>query len=191
MGRKQGGDSSERSRPRSRPGRRRQPPWGNLLGGKPIERQVWNFNQKIDRSSDDIALEQYLKMLRVKNYYGITGGDHPYPIVGLVAPEWLPWYNLSLRLASELDDSLTIIDAPRSAKTAPRWRGLDGRVLVTLVDTLKETRPKRSIRWCLREIQKHNSDLARHSLKQLSSRYNEAKHHVDGTKQVRKTKRAS
>jgi hypothetical protein len=124
MGQKQSVDSGDQSRPRSQPRRRRRPPWGNLLGGKPIERHVWTFNKKIDRPKQDLAKEQHLRMLELVAYYGISG-DHQYPAaIGVAPAPGLAWYHLSLRLASELDPSLTIVDAPVPSRTATRWRGL-------------------------------------------------------------------
>jgi hypothetical protein len=147
---------------------------------------LWTFNKKIDRNEQDLAEEQYLRMLELLRYYGISG-NHEYPTaVGVAPAPGLAWYHLSVALASELDPSLTIVDAPTRPRTARRWRGLDGEVLVTLVETIKENRPGRSIRWCLREIQKYNGGLARYPLDQLYARYQEAKHRFRSTKLGRK-----
>ena len=112
-------------------------------------------------------------------------------LAGWHPADWVPWYQLSLRLASELDRSLTIIDAPPPSKTAPRWRGADGQLLLTLVETFKEMRPNRSIRWCLKEIQKYNANLQQYSLDELNTRYHEAKRHFGGTKKTSKQKPSS
>jgi hypothetical protein len=184
------GDQIARSGSLSRRGRR--PPWGDSLGGKPIGRQVWIFDEKIDHDEQDLAKEQHLRMLRLLDYYGIVGGDQQYPLaLGLVPPPELSWYQLSLRLASELDASLTTVDVPQPPKTARRWRGIDGKVLLTLIEALQENRPSRSVRWCLREVQKNNRRLARYSLNELNVRYHEAKSRFRGTKKARKQKPAS
>ena len=81
-------------------------------------------------------------MLRLKKYYGIAGGKNLYPIEGVGPTDWLPWYELALRIASDLDESLNFVDAPPPAKTAARWRGPDGLFLVRLVDSIQENRPK-------------------------------------------------
>ena len=136
--------------------RRVRPPWGDLLGGKPIERHVWTFDKKIDRHKHSLDNVQYLQMLRLMTFYGI-GGDHQYPAATGVAPApGLPWYQLSLTLACELDPSLRIVDFPAPSKTTARWRGHDGQVLLILVDAIKEVRPKSGLRWCLKEVQKYN-----------------------------------
>jgi hypothetical protein len=168
----------------------RKPPWGNLLG-KPIERQFWSFDRKIARKEDDLARAQFQKMVALK-HYGIYGGDHPAPVLGVAPADWVPWYQLSLRLASDLDPSLTIIDAPPPSKTTPQWRGgADGQVLLTLVETFKEMRPNRSIRWCLKAIQKYNANLQQYSLDELNRRYHEAKRHFGSAKRTRKASTAS
>jgi hypothetical protein len=188
---KQKGDRDDQSTPRSRPMRRRQPPWGNLLGGKPIERHLWTFDKKIDRHEQDLTKEQYRRMLSLVAYYGI-GGDHEYPAaVGVAPAPGLSWYQLSLRLASELDPSLSVVDTPPPSKTAARWRGLDGQLLLILVEAIKENRPGRGLRWCLKEVQKYNTGLTRYSLDELNTRYHEAKRFFGGTKQVRKQGHAS
>ena len=79
-----------------------------------------------------------MKMLRLKGYYGIFGGDFDYPIKDLGPSDWVPWYKLALAIASELDESLKIVDAKPRSKTAPRWRGGEGRVLLSLVKALSD-----------------------------------------------------
>ncbi|MGB8827604.1 MAG: hypothetical protein WCD25_30165, partial [Pseudolabrys sp.] len=171
--------------------RRVRPPWGDLLGGKPIERHVWTFDKTIDRHKHSLDNVQYLQMLRLMTFYGI-GGDHQYPAATGVAPApGLPWYQLSLTLACELDPSLRIVDSPAPSKTTARWRGHDGQVLLILVDAIKEVRPKSGLRWCLKEVQKYNSGLARYSLDQLKARYYEAKRHFRGTKKAHKQRASS
>lgn len=178
------------AKPSLQPKRRRRPPWGDLLGGKPIERQIWIFNKKIDRDEEELAEQQFQSMLLLKAHYGIVGGDYPYPPVGVATAEWLPWYQLSLRLASELDRSLEIVDAAPPSKTAARWRGVDGKVLLRLVDIQKKIHPNHSIRRCLKEIQKRNSGLSQYSLRELNARYHDAKRHI-GTKKTPKQKLSS
>jgi len=45
------------------------PPWGNILGGEPIERQGWHFDSKVDLGEDYVQQEQYARMLRLKKHY--------------------------------------------------------------------------------------------------------------------------
>jgi hypothetical protein len=152
---------------------------------------VWTFDKKIDRHKHSLDNVQYLQMLRLMTFYGI-GGDHQYPAATGVAPApGLPWYQLSLTLACELDPSLRIVDSPAPSKTTARWRGHDGQVLLILVDAIKEVRPKSGLRWCLKEVQKYNSGLARYSLDQLKARYYEAKRHFRGTKKAHKQRASS
>ena len=56
--------------------RRPRPPWDGILGGKPIERYAWNFNEKIDLGEQWVRQLQYYKMLQLKEHYGIYGGDN-------------------------------------------------------------------------------------------------------------------
>ena len=93
----------------------------------------------------------------------------------------------------ELDESLKVVDTePRPrGKTARRWRGTDGSMLLRLVDAVRETRPKRSIPWCLQEMQKRSPGLAKIPLPQLVVRYHEAKKYFRATKQARKQKHPS
>jgi hypothetical protein len=156
--------------------RRRAPPWGDLLDGKPIERQKYSLSgKKIDRSAHAREM-QYSKMLRLAKYYGVPGW-WPLETGGLGDPVLQPWYQLALAIASELDESLRIVDARIPGKTAPRWRGPWGDVLVDVVDAqLRKIKPPRSIRWHLHRLQKKNPDsLGRMPLKQLVVRYYEAK----------------
>jgi len=69
--------------------RRRQPPWGDILGGKPIERQTWMFGEKVEWEEQFLRNEQYSRMLRLKNHYDIVGGDNPYPTMGVAPADWL------------------------------------------------------------------------------------------------------
>jgi hypothetical protein len=158
--------------------RRSRPPWGKLLGGKPIERQV-------DLGESSLREEQHFRMRRLLHHYGIVGHVPRYPIAGFADTGWLVWYNLALAIASDLDDSLRIIDAKPRGKTAPFWRGPEGRVLLDLVDALLRKRgPRRSIRWCLRQLQtKDRSTLGQMTLDQLVVRYHEAKRYHRSTKQ--------
>jgi hypothetical protein len=159
------------------------PPWGKLLGGKPIERYTYLFDEKIALGEGFMRQEQHRKMQRLLRHYGIVGRVPRYPIAGFEDASWLVWYNLALAIASELDDSLHIIDAKPRAKTAPRWRGLEGRLLLRLVDVLRKRRPRRSVRWCLHRLQTaHPSSWGRMTLAQLVVRYYEAKRYHRTTK---------
>ena len=100
------GGVGARAKGKARRKRRPRPPWGSLLGGKPIERQAWVFNQKLDLGDDLVLQLQHMSMLKLKHYYGIFGGDFDYPIKGVGPSDWVPWYRLALAIALELDDSL-------------------------------------------------------------------------------------
>jgi hypothetical protein len=173
--------------------RKRRPaaPWGKLLGGKPIERQGYVNNKMIDLG-EYAQVMQFVKMRTLMGHYNIEGGHETFPIRGLASPNWLPWYQLALAIASELDDSLKVVDAKRPGKTASRWRGVDGALLLDLVDIWKMRRPKRSVRWCLDQVQKeHPEAYGQMSLKQLQVRYIEANRHHRVTKAARYKKGAS
>jgi hypothetical protein len=161
--------------------RRPRPPWGGILGGKPIERYAWGFNKKIDLG-EQARQFQYYKMLQLKRHYKIYGGDYDYPIKGVGPADWLPWYELALAIASELDISLRIIDAARHGKTARRWRGLDGLILLNLVEAHRNAFPNQSTQWHLERLRKRNPDLQQLPLKQLTARYYEAKRYRRDTK---------
>lgn len=174
--------------------RHRRPPWGNILGGVPIESRAWLFNEIIELGNEIIRKEQFERMLRLKRYYNIEGGEHDLSVgVAPSSVDWRPWYELALAIASELDESLKIVDTePRPlGKTARRWRGTDGSMLLRLVAAVRETRPKRSIPWCLHEMQKRSPGLAKIPLPQLIVRYYEAKKHFGATKQARKQRHPS
>jgi hypothetical protein len=116
-----------------------------------------------------------------------------YPVAGLVDIDWLCWYQLALAIASELDDSLKIVDGLPPGKTAARWRGPEGAALIRLVDFLRSRRPKpkRSILWCLRELKKRLPNSYRLPLDQLEARYYEARRHQRATKRARSSEGAS
>jgi hypothetical protein len=162
--------------------RRRAPPWGDLLDGKPIERDRYYVRlpgKKTDLIADARQM-QYIKMLRLAKYYGVPGGPPLHLIGGIGDPVLQPWYQLALKLALELDESLRIVDAP---KTAPRWRGFGGVVLLDIVDGLQKAKPGQPIRWYLHRLQTKNPDsYGRMSLDQLDVRYHEAKRRHRTTK---------
>jgi hypothetical protein len=181
-----GSPRGERNAPR-----KRRPPWGNLLDGKPIQRQTWVFDEKLDLGDDFVLQLQHLKMLRLKNHYGIFGGDFDYPIKGVAPSDWVPWYKLALAIASQLDDSLKIVDAKPRAQTAARWRGVDGRALLSMVEACRDAYPHRSEQWCLDRLYKAIPALRKTPWKQLLVRYHEAKKHFGATKRRRNSKAAS
>ena len=185
--RRKASDASARAKGKSEQSRRSRPPWGNLLGGKPIERQLWFFDKKIERAEIRLRNQQLLKMQRLKRYYGIVGGDYELPIQGVGPADWLPWYELALCIASDLDKSLQIIDTPKPGRTTPRWRGLEGEVLVDLVERERETHPRRSIQWCLGRVQKRIPGLARMPFRQLIARYHEAKRRYEAAARMKAT----
>ena len=176
--------------PKKRAARRPGPPWGRLFGG-PLERHVFIRGEKIDLG-DELREFQYSRMHALLDHYGIVGHVPPYPN-GLADRSWWCWYELALAIASELDDSLKIVDGLPPGKTAARWRGLEGAELIRLVDTLKKVRPNRSIRWCIREVQQKilANSYGRMPLDQLVVRYYEAKRHHLTTKRARSSEGAS
>ena len=162
--------------------RRRRRPWGNLLGGKPIERSAYFGAEKVDLE-DTARLIQYEMMVSLVRHYGIRGPVPTYPFAGVGdVGGWL-WYQLALAIASELDDSLKIIDAKRPGKTAPRWRGVEGRVLVRQIEALRKIRPHRSFGWCLYQLRaKFPTYYGAIPSHQLKARYYEARKRQRGTK---------
>lgn len=161
------------------------PPWGNLLGGKPIERQFWVFGKKIARPEQRLRARQYAKMQELKRHYGIVGGDYGFPIEGVAPAEWLPWYELALAIARDLDRSLQIVDAPKPGKTAARWRGgREGAVLLEMVEfELERTaHQNRSLRWILDRLRRRFPEIGKIPLNELVARYYDAKSHRDNTK---------
>jgi hypothetical protein len=171
---------------------RSRPPWGDILRKDAIERNVWGFKTKLARNELQLKEMQYSKMLRLKRHYGIFGGEYDYPIKGVANADWLPWYDLALAIASELDESLRIVDnAAPLGKTAPRWRGFDGLVLLNLVDAHRTAFPRRPLRWSLEQVRKRTPELRQLPLEQLEVRYYEAKRHHRVTKQPHKNKPAS
>jgi hypothetical protein len=172
--------------------RRRPPPWGKLPIGRPIERHVFMGDEKLDLDEESLRERQYFKMHALLQHYGIGGPVPPYP-KGLADRSWWCWYQLALAIASELDDSLKIVDGRPPGKTAPRWRGAEGANLIRLVDTLKRVKPNRSIRWCLRVVQKKvmPNSYGRMTLDELEARYYEAIRHHCTTKRARINERAS
>jgi hypothetical protein len=179
---KRGGGSTrgERNAPR-----KRRPPWGGLLGGKPIKRQVWNFDERIDLGEEHVRRMQFFRMRLLKEHYNIIGGDDEYPIKGVVAADWLPWYQLALAIASEFDESLKIIDAPRPRKTARRWRGLEGYVLLQFVNDYRRASPGKSVQWYLAQLRRRSpKGYGSIPLRTLVVKYQEAKRYWDATKRT-------
>jgi hypothetical protein len=162
--------------------RRPRPPWGKLLGGKPIERRVLIRDDKLDLDEESRE-RQYLKMQGLFHHYGIVGYVPLYP-KGLADRSWWPWYELALAIASELDDSVKIVDGPRPGKTAARWRGHEGAQLIKLVEMMRKARPSWSVRRCLREVQQKidPDSYGRMQLDQLVTRYHDAMTHHRTTK---------
>ena len=186
---RKGATGDRTARPRSSGKRRQRPPWGDLLGGKPIERQIWMFGDRIEWGEKSLGEEQFSRMLRLKEHYGMVGGHNPPPTTGVAPPDWLPWYELALRIASDLDDSLKIVDVSPPVRTAARWRGPEGALLVRLVNAIRENRskPKKpSVRWCLLVLRKKSPGLTEMSPSELEARYYDAKKRFGTTKQARK-----
>ena len=170
---------NQRRRPHSRP------PWGNLLGGKAIERQFWVFGKKLEHPEQRLREQQYVKMRQLMSHYGIVGAPYTLPIGGVAPAEWWPWYELALAIARDLDHSLQIVDAPKPGKTAARWRGgRDGELLLGMVEfELERTaHQQRSLRWVLERLRKRFPEIGKIPLEVLVARYYDAKNHRDNTK---------
>jgi hypothetical protein len=164
--------------------RRRCAPWGKLLGGKPTERHTFMGDERIDLDEEYLRERQYFAMQFLLQHYGIVGNVPLYP-KGLADRSWWGWYELALAMASELDDSLKIVDSRPPGKTAPRWRGAEGASLIRSVDTLKKVKPNRSIRLCLRLVRQKvaPNSYGQMTLEELEARYYEARRHRRTTKQ--------
>jgi hypothetical protein len=149
-------------------------------------------DEKIELEDGDLRELQYFSMQFLLQHYGIVGHVPPYP-KGLSDRSWWPWYELALAMASELDDSLKIVDGRPPGKTAPRWRGAEGASLIRQVDTLKRAKPDRSIRWYLRVVQEKvmPNSYGRMTLDELEARYYEAKRHHRTTKRARNSEGTS
>jgi len=154
---------------------RKRAPWGDLLG-KPIERLFPRNDHLGEVSERDAMAQQFKKMCRLKDRYGIEGDRG-----------WEPWYQLALALATEIDDAVTIIDPlPRpSGKTAPRWRGAEGLQLLAEVQALSEEYEGKVKQYAIfAELQELCPQrYGKMSLDQLKTNYHEAKrHHANSTK---------
>jgi hypothetical protein len=172
--------------------RRRKPPWGRLLGGKPIEGNAYLGPVKVELGKS-AGQQQYNRMLLLLRHYNIIIGYVPsYPIAGVGDSGWWCWYQLALAIAAGLDDSLKIVEVKRPGKTAARWSGTEGQLLLKLVKDLRESRPKRSIDWCLGRLQKvHPKYYGQMPFKQLKARYYNAWEYHHGTKRAPKRLGAS
>lgn len=127
---------------------------------------------------------QFQQMLQLKEFYKIQGPVESYLIRG-VGPARSFWYKLALAIASDLEVSFKIV-APRSGrKTAPRWRGEEGKKLVELVDRMQAFNPKRkrTDRWCLQKIQISSPEgYGGMKLDDFATRFAEARKHHNITK---------
>jgi hypothetical protein len=172
--------------------RRRRAPWGKLFGGKPIERHIFIRDETIDLDDEFLREAQYWRMQGLLHHYGIVGHVPLYP-KGLADRSWWCWYGLALAIASELDDTLKIVDGRPPGKTAARWRGAEGAELIRLVDIFRKVKPNRPLRWYLQQLQRKMfpNSYGRMSLKELDVRYHEAKRHHRTTKRARNSERAS
>jgi hypothetical protein len=88
---------------------------------------------------------------------------------------------LALAIASDFD--LKIINAAPRGRTAPRWRGLEGSILLEFVDEYRRAYPHRSVQWCLERLQRDfPKGYGQMPRRQLGVRYHEAKRYRDATK---------
>jgi hypothetical protein len=143
---------------------RRRTPWPRL--GKPIER-LFTYGQDDQWSDKHARDKQYLRMLKLKEHYGIEG------VSGA-----RPWYELALAIASEFDEGLRVVDG--KAPKYPRWKGVDGKILIQMVKMVRRHHRDRenvTERFCLNELVKHTEWYSRFTLAALEVRYAEAKKH--------------
>jgi hypothetical protein len=84
-----------------------------------------------------------------------------------------------LTIASGFDEGLRIVEMKQpSGKTAPKWRGAEGRQLLKEVESLQEEDSSRSERWCLDYIKTEMPHRYPNiSLNELAKRFTEAKRH--------------
>jgi hypothetical protein len=162
---------------------RRQPPWGKLLG-KPVERCAtysWD-HEGVRREIEQLATaEQFDKMVKLKEHYGIDG------VTG-----WRPWYTLALRLAEELDDAIKIIDAPPrpTGKTAKKWRGVHGVALLRHVEEFRPSSIDGSDESALYELRKYMPDTyGKMPFRGLRRAYYDAQKHHPSEKQPKQKRR--
>jgi hypothetical protein len=131
-------------------------------------------------------------MVLLLRHYNIVGHVPSYPIAGVGDSGWWCWYQLALAIAAELDDSLKIVESKPRGKTAPRWRGDEGRLLLRMVDLSRDQKPGRGTDWYLDRLQKrYPTYYGRIAFKQLKSRYYEALKHHRGTKHAHNNRTAS
>ncbi|HXF53401.1 MAG TPA: hypothetical protein VNK52_04685 [Hyphomicrobiaceae bacterium] len=159
-------------------GRKKLPPWGKIGDGKPIERiKLGSGVPQFEKWADEEAkAEQFRRMRRVKEYYGIREEKG-----------WRPWYDLAVALASERDPALTVVDAkpPRTDRTAPRMRGPEGVMLVEQIQCMREDYEalgvKQKLIALLAEHQQECSRYRHIPLKDLERMYYRALEYYDTT----------
>jgi hypothetical protein len=147
---------------------RERPLWGNILGGNPIER-CWPHNDPIYGGPEKDGLdEQFKRMCRLKEHYGISGWG---------------WYKLALALASELDRALTIVDPSPlpTGKTAKRWAGAEGKVLVMEIECMKAHHLAAGKKATVEELLAEHPRYRDMDLDSLKSRYFDALRHHSPT----------
>ena len=113
---------------------RRKLPWPAL--GNPIECSNAEWSQT------EVEAEQYRRMLKLKEHFGIEGETG-----------WKPWYSLALVIASKFDEGLRITPyLERKGKTAPRWTGAFWEQLKAEVAAVRHYNPNESERWCAQQV---------------------------------------
>jgi len=154
------------------------PPWGDLGDGRPIERlfskELCSAERRFDELAEkDARSEQFKRMCRLKEHYGIQGESG-----------WRPWYELALALASERDPALTIVDKrpPPTGKTAARWRGPEGLQLCTQIELMKREYEEagKPVPTILALLAQHQQEYLRYSemkLEDLDKAYYAARAH--------------
>jgi hypothetical protein len=157
--------------------RKKPPPWVGAFG-PPIEH--WPGAPR-----EEAEHELWFKMVRLSSHYPDVGNTF--------ADETGAWYQLAVALACELDDGFKIIDAVKpSGRTAPRWRGAEGKELLRRVECLQRDdgdgeygAPLKPVRFYLHQLQRKAKLYPNMPLRELEARYQEArKHHVAKRRQV-------
>lgn len=170
--------------------KKRRPPWGEIFDG-PIERLFSIDHPKYgEMAQSDATVELVRRLSRVKEeHYGINGDTGR------------AWLEFALKLGAELDKALTITEPkPKpSGKTARKWAGVEGILLIENVNATWEAqcreqrkagKPENEV--TLESVFTELKDLGRSrygemSIDELRARLHDAeKYHPEHTKQRKK-----